>query len=140
LNKFLYIKVNRLTLKMKIIHLINFLNNWIINLSTISMWLISLAFAVEGMWLPEDLPAQAGAMRDQGFTGDVGEWADLKRGPLSAVVSLGGCSASFVSAEGLIATNHHCVTGYLQQASREGEDLIDAGFLARARSDEPVEV
>ncbi len=100
------------------------------------MWLISLAFAVEGMWLPEDLPSQAEAMREQGFIGEAQDWADLQQGPLSAVVSLGGCSASFVSAEGLIATNHHCVTGYLQQASLAEENLVDTGFLANTRKEE----
>lgn len=100
------------------------------------MWLISLAFAVEGMWLPEDLPSQATAMAEQGFTGDVKAWTDLESGPLAAIVSLGGCSASFVSADGLIVTNHHCVTGYLQQASKDEENLVDAGFLAGSRAEE----
>ena len=40
--------------------------------------------------------------------------ADPLAAPLAAIVSLGGCTASFVSPEGLIVTNHHCVQGALQ--------------------------
>ncbi len=56
--------------------------------------------------------------------------------PLGAVVSLGGCSASFVSGEGLIITNHHCVTRALQHNSTpEANRLVD-GYLAASRADE----
>src|SRR6185295_4541238 len=56
--------------------------------------------------------------------------------PLGAIVFLGGCSASFVSPDGLIATNHHCVTGYLQLNSKPGEDLLKNGWLSKTRADE----
>lgn len=98
---------------------------------------IGAAWAVEGMWEPSQLPMQANALTTAGFQGDVGVLARLDAAPLGAVVSLGGfCTASFVSTAGLLVTNHHCVTGLLQQASNEGEDLIDTGFLAQARGDE----
>ena len=41
-----------------------------------------------------------------------------------------GCSASFVSPKGLVMTNHHCGRDAIDAASREGEDLLEAGFYA----------
>ncbi|MCA9684938.1 MAG: S46 family peptidase, partial [Myxococcales bacterium] len=56
--------------------------------------------------------------------------------PLGAIVSLGGCSASFVSPDGLIITNHHCVTRALARNSKKGENLLVDGFLAKTRAEE----
>lgn len=94
------------------------------------------AHAVEGMWEPAALPALADALTAQGYPGDPTRLARLDAAPLGAIVSTGGCTASFVSPSGLLVTNHHCVTGYLQQAQREGENLVDTGFLAPTRADE----
>jgi hypothetical protein len=55
---------------------------------------------------------------------------------MGAVVSLGGCSASFVSPQGLVVTNHHCAYGHLQYNSTPQADLITNGFLAQTMSDE----
>ncbi|MFB3855472.1 MAG: S46 family peptidase [Vicinamibacterales bacterium] len=55
---------------------------------------------------------------------------------IEAIVSLGGCSASFVSNDGLIITNHHCVFGAVQAASTAEKDYLTDGFLARTRADE----
>ena len=55
---------------------------------------------------------------------------------MGAVVSLGGCTASFVSPQGLIVTNHHCVYGSLQFNSTPERNLIADGFLAEELSDE----
>ncbi len=57
-------------------------------------------------------------------------------GLLSAAISVGGCSASFISETGLIATNHHCLFGVLQEHSTKERDIITGGFLARDRSQE----
>src|SRR5690606_14542374 len=64
---------------------------------------------------------------------------DPTTAPLGAVVSLGGCSASFVSPDGLIVTNHHCVTRMLQFVevnSTPDQDVAQKGFHAKTRADE----
>ncbi|MFZ4619275.1 MAG: S46 family peptidase [Bacteroidota bacterium] len=55
---------------------------------------------------------------------------------VDASVNVGGCSASFISAEGLIITNHHCVFGAVQQASTVQNDYVTNGFIARSREQE----
>jgi len=92
--------------------------------------------ADEGMWMPQQIPARVQELRAVGFTGDADAFADLTGYPLGAVVSLGGGSASFVSPDGLIVTNHHCVQGSLQYNSNPERNLMEQGFLARTRSEE----
>ncbi|WP_242341034.1 MULTISPECIES: S46 family peptidase [Anaeromyxobacter] len=94
------------------------------------------ARADEGMWMPQQLPDLAARLEKLGFTGDARQFADLTGQPMGAVVSLGGCSASFVSPDGLIATNHHCVIGALQFNSTPERNLLDGGYVARSRGEE----
>lgn len=47
-----------------------------------------------------------------------------------------GCSASFVSGDGLIMTNHHCTRGDLSDIQKEGEDLLRDGFFAKTSEEE----
>ncbi|MRR13552.1 S46 family peptidase, partial [bacterium] len=75
-------------------------------------------------------------LKELGFTGDAKIWADLTGFPMNAVISLGGCSASFISPDGLMATNHHCVQGSLQYNSTPERNLIVDGYLARTREEE----
>jgi hypothetical protein len=89
-----------------------------------------------GMWLPEQLPMQADGLTRAGISLEAAALAKPTEFPLGAVVSLGGCSASFVSSDGLIVTNHHCVTGALQANSTKEQNLIKDGFLAKTRADE----
>ena len=58
------------------------------------------AHADEGMWMPSQLPQLAKELKAAGFKGNPADLADLTKHPMSAVVSLGGCTASFVSAAG----------------------------------------
>jgi hypothetical protein len=92
--------------------------------------------AEEGMWMPQQTPDLAPRLRALGFEGDPKAFADLTGQPMGAIVSLGGCSASFVSPDGLIATNHHCVQGSLQLNSTPERNLIEDGYLAKTRADE----
>ena len=92
--------------------------------------------ADEGKWMPQQIPALAEKLRAIGFEGDPQAFADLTGQPMGAIVSLGGCTASFVSPEGLIATNHHCVTGSLQYNSTPERNLLVDGFLAKTRAEE----
>ncbi|MBP2238867.1 hypothetical protein J2Z31_005408 [Sinorhizobium kostiense] len=105
--------------------------------STIALlWTASAASAHEGMWMPDQTAEIGAAMRADGLQIDPAQLSRLDAAPLNAIVSLGGCSASFVSPEGLVATNHHCVVGSLQNISKEGEDHLTNGFLARSLSEE----
>ncbi|MFN4241255.1 MAG: S46 family peptidase [Erythrobacter cryptus] len=94
------------------------------------------ALADEGMWLPSQTGAIAEAMKQAGLELDASALGDLKRPPLTAIASLGGCSAAFLSPQGLVATNHHCVVGSLQYNSSPENDYLTNGFLARTMADE----
>ena len=101
--------------------------------------LAALAQAEEGKWTPQQvLQLYPGWLKKQGLELPVSRLWDPRRGTglLSGAVSLGGCSAGFVSATGLILTNHHCLFGILQEHSRPDRDLITNGFLARSREEE----
>jgi len=72
------------------------------------------------------------------FTETYGFQADdawFERARLS-VLRIPGCSASFVSPHGLVATNHHCVRGAIVRVTEEGESLMDDGFYAPTLADE----
>ena len=93
-------------------------------------------FADEGMWMPSQLPQLAKELKAAGFRGNAADLADLTRHPMSAVVSLGGCTASFVSPQGLAVTNHHCALGAIQLNSTPQRNLIKDGFNAATREAE----
>lgn len=108
----------------------------------IAALLTSLALAAapvsagEGMWVPGQLPEIAGPLRDAGLRLAPEQLADLGGDPMGAVVSLGGCTASFVSPGGLVATNHHCAYGAIQINSTPENNLMQAGFYAPEREEE----
>lgn len=89
-----------------------------------------------GMWMPHQIAAHAAKLKELGLAIDPASLSDPTSGTLSAVVSLGGCSASFISPDGLVATNHHCATGALQHNSTPAANLIKDGFLAKTRAEE----
>jgi hypothetical protein len=62
--------------------------------------------------------------------------ADWFRRARLSVLRIPGCSASFVSPNGLVATNHHCVRGAIPTVERAGEDLLADGFYAGTVAEE----
>src|SRR6478672_6036053 len=98
---------------------------------------VGAAHADEGMWMPSQLPQLAKELKAAGFKGKPADLADLTKAPMSAVVSLGGCTASFVSPQGLVVTNHHCALGAIQLNSTAERNLIQDGFIAATMADEP---
>jgi hypothetical protein len=92
--------------------------------------------AEQGMWMPQQIPQLAAQLQALGFKSDPKAFADLTGQPMGAIVSLGGCTASFVSPDGLIVTNHHCVTGGLQYNSTPQKNLLADGYLARTLAEE----
>jgi hypothetical protein len=89
-----------------------------------------------GMWMPQQMVDLAPRLKKLGFQGNPKAFADLTGMPMGAIVSLGGCSASFVSPDGLIVTNHHCVTGALQYNATPERNAVKEGFLAATQADE----
>ena len=89
-----------------------------------------------GMWMPHQLAAHAAKLKELGLQIDPALLTDPTSSVLGAVVSLGGCSASFVSPEGLVVTNHHCATGALQYNATPAANLLKDGYLAKTRADE----
>jgi hypothetical protein len=98
--------------------------------------LLASARAEEGMWMPQQIPSLAPRLAALGWKGDPKAFADLTGQPMGAIISLGGCSASFVSPDGLIATNHHCSVSALQFNSTPERNLLKDGFVAASRADE----
>lgn len=91
-----------------------------------------------GMWMPAQLGAgeHADILAKLGLEFDPAALTQPTEFPLGAIVSLGGCSASFVSPDGLIITNHHCVIRALARNSSKDENLLEDGFVAQTREDE----
>jgi hypothetical protein len=98
--------------------------------------LSTVAHADEGMWMPQQLPQVAKQLKAAGLKLDPANLTRLTAFPMGAIVSLGGCSASFVSPQGLVATNHHCVYGSVAANSTPERDLLQNGFLAKTFAEE----
>jgi hypothetical protein len=94
------------------------------------------ASADEGQWQPHQLPQLKSELKRIGITIPAERLADLTKLPMSAIVAVPGCSAAFVSADGLVVTNHHCGYGAVQRNSTPEHNYIATGFLAKTRADE----
>lgn len=84
------------------------------------------------MWTFDDLPLDY-FMDEYGFE-PTEEW--IEKLQKAALQFGGGCSAAFVSEDGLILTNHHCARGGIVSVQEEGEDLLKDGFYAETLEDE----
>ena len=87
--------------------------------------------ADEGMWTFDNLPVKQ--LKEKFAFEPSKDWIDHVR--LSSL-TLGGCSGSFVSAEGLVLTNHHCTRGSIARLSSKERDMIKDGFVAMTREQE----
>jgi Peptidase S46 len=93
------------------------------------------AFAQEGMWMLSQIGQLD--LNKKGLLIPLEEiYSPDKPCLANAVLQLGGGSASFVSPEGLIITNHHVAYTALQRISSVTNDYLTNGFLARERADE----
>lgn len=92
--------------------------------------------AEEGMWRPGQLPALVDKLKALNPEVDAAALSDLTGHPMNAVIWLGNCTASFVSPQGLVITNHHCAYGSIQHNSSEQRNLLEDGFLAAGRARE----
>ncbi|QJD77808.1 S46 family peptidase [Spirosoma rhododendri] len=80
-----------------------------------------------------DAPPAAYFQKTYNFTPDA-KWFDETR--LAALRFADYCSASFVSANGLVMTNHHCARESGTGVQRKGEDLNKTGFYAKTLTEE----
>src|SRR6266851_2095531 len=90
------------------------------------------ARADEGMWPFNNLP-RAAIKKKYGF--DITD-AWLRKVQLASVRFNSGGSGSFVSADGLVMTNHHIASDVLQKISTPQKDYIKEGFYAATRDQE----
>jgi len=106
------------------------------SIATAICFSISTSWAVEGMWTPEQLPDIENQLEDAGLRISPDKLSDVTAFPMGAVISLGGCTASFVSPKGLVVTNHHCARGSIQFNSREEHNYLVGGFVASSMDSE----
>src|ERR1700733_875856 len=88
--------------------------------------------ADEGMWTFNNFPSST-VGKKYGFAPSQ-EWLDHVR--LSSLRIAGGCSASFISPQGLVMTNHHCVVECVDQLSTAQQNFEETGFSAKTSAEE----
>jgi hypothetical protein len=107
------------------------MTRWMYAAAAAALFMCSAASADEGMWTFHGFPfdktnSQLKTSLDQA-------WLDRVR---LSTVRISGCTGSFVSGEGLILTNHHCVESCLAELSSKDKSYIDDGHLAKSRDQE----
>src|ERR1700722_14333264 len=90
------------------------------------------AQADEGMWTFDNFPSKTVGVK-YGFAPSP-DWLDHVR--LSSLRIAGGCSASFISPQGLVMTNHHCVVDCLEQISTQEQNFAGIGYSATTPAEE----
>jgi len=107
--------------------------------ASLLLLLANIAIADEGMWTFDNFPKAA---VKQKYNVDVTDgW--LQRVQRSVTRHESGCTGSFVSPDGLVLTNHHCVMACLAELSSPQQDYVGPGYNARSRTDErkcPTEI
>jgi Peptidase S46 len=104
----------------------------ILSLFFVTPLFTQVSIASEGMWTLDNLPREDLQQR-YGFSPDT---AWTQHAMHASVRLAGGCSGSFVSPNGLVLTNHHCVVGCTQDLSTADNNLVKNGFLAKDRTQE----
>ncbi len=102
------------------------------NIAVLMLALFAMSIADEGMWTFDNPPKKQ--LKDKYGFDITQEWLDHVR--LSSVRFNDGGSGSFVSANGLVMTNHHVGAGQLQKMSTPEKDYIKTGFYARTSAEE----
>lgn len=98
-----------------------------------------ISFADEGMWIPMLLEKMNEKdMSRLGMRITASDIYDINNSSMKDAIFLfgGGCTASAISAEGLLLTNHHCGYGAIQRLSTIENDMLTNGFWAVGRQDE----
>ncbi|MBK9165061.1 MAG: S46 family peptidase [Acidobacteria bacterium] len=105
---------------------------------SLSLSSVSFAFTTfdEGMFKPDKISSLP--LKKLGLKIKAEDIYNPAGGGLTeAVVRLSiGCTAEFVSPDGLILTNHHCAFDGLVSASTPENDLVENGFKANNRGEE----
>lgn len=100
-------------------------------------FLFSNSLADEGMWLLDQIgKLPIDSLKARGLKLNPGEIYNPKGGGLSDAIVQLGASASFVSPEGLIITNHHVAFGAIQRASTPEHNYLKNGFYAKTKEEE----
>jgi len=116
------------------------MNNWnFLKLATLVAAILMVCLVLshsmradEGMWTFDNFPSKTVGEK-HGFTPSQA-WLDHVR--LSSLRIAGGCSASFISPQGLVMTNHHCVVECVEQLSTPKQNFVDEGFAAKTQAEE----
>jgi hypothetical protein len=98
----------------------------------VALFLPLAVAADEGMWTIDNFPS-AKVAEKYGIEIDA-NW--LHAAQLATTRLENGCTGSFVSPDGLVLTNNHCIWGCIRNLSSEERNLSDEGFMARERSAE----
>src|SRR5262249_21102812 len=99
----------------------------------LALW-ITTSHADEGMWTVNNFPADK-VQKAYGFRPDQA-WLDRVRLASVRLTGTSGCSAAFVSARGLVQTNHHCARRCVQDLSTAKRNLMASGFYEREEKEE----
>lgn len=95
----------------------------------------TFTYAQEGMWLLNQIDQLD--LKKKGLEIELSDIYNPDKTALyQAIVQLGGGTASFVSSDGLLITNHHVAYTALQRASTAETNYLSDGFLARQRDKE----
>ena len=97
-----------------------------------SLCLSAAVVADEGMWTYDNFPT-AKMRAKYGWAPDA---AWLEHAQLASIRLTLGCSASLVSSDGLVMTNHHCARDCISELSDAQHDYVAKGFYAAAAAEE----